>query len=116
MNELKKKLQKIGYNIIDKKYFDRGGHGQLFKCKNIKTGEICEVKVEKKKDKYESTLLNEMKIYGKIKGNEKKGIPKIYDLGKSEDHYFIIMKLYHKNIDDLKNDAGSSFSLRTTLQ
>tara|TARA_B110001452_G_C15096461_1_gene382352 strand:- start:223 stop:846 length:624 start_codon:yes stop_codon:yes gene_type:complete len=26
------------------------------------------------------------------------------------------MKLYHKNIDDLKEDAGSSFSLRTTLQ
>lgn len=116
MEDLKKKLQKLGYNIIDKKYFDRGGHGQLFKCKNIKTGEICAVKVEKKKDKYESTLLNEMKIYGKIVGNEKKGIPRIYDLGKSNDHYFIIMKLYHKNIDDLKNDSGSSFSLRTTLQ
>ena len=37
------------------------------------------VKLEKKKDKYESTLLNEMKIYGKIEGNERKGIPKIYD-------------------------------------
>jgi serine/threonine protein kinase len=116
MDKLKKKLNKIGYEIIDKKYFDRGGHGQLFKCKNIRTDEICAVKLEKKKEKYESTLLNEMKIYGKIDGNEKKGIPKIYDLGKTDDYYYIIMKLYHKNIDDLKSDAGSSFSLRTTLQ
>ena len=116
MDELKKKLEKLGYKIIDKKYFDRGGHGQLYKCKNIKTGEICALKLEKKKDKYESTLLNEMKIYGKIDGDEKKGIPKIYDLGKTDEYYYIIMKLYHKNIDDLKTDSGSSFSLRTTMQ
>ena len=52
MDKLKKKLNKLGYEIIDKKYFDRGGHGQLFKCKNISTNEICAVKLEKKKDKY----------------------------------------------------------------
>lgn len=116
MEGLKKRIAEDGYRLVDKKYFDRGGHGQLFKCKNTKTGELCALKVEKKREKYESTLLNEMKIYGKIDGNEKTGIPKIYDLGKTREYYYMIMKMYHKNIDDLKSDAGSSFSLRTTLQ
>ena len=116
MDDLKTHLNTINYKIIDKKYFDRGGHGQLYKCMNLKTKELCAVKVEKRKPDYHSTLLNEMKIYSKIRGSEKTGIPKIYDLGKTKEYYFIIMKLYHKNIDDLKEDAGSSFSLRTTLQ
>ena len=56
MEGLKKRIAEDGYKLIDKKYFDRGGHGQLFKCKNTKTGELCALKVEKKRDKYESTI------------------------------------------------------------
>ena len=51
MEGLKKRIAEDGYSLVDKKYFDRGGHGQLFKCKNTKTGELCALKVEKKKRK-----------------------------------------------------------------
>ena len=48
MDNLKTHLNTLNYKIIDKKYFDRGGHGQLYKCMNLKTKELCAVKVEKK--------------------------------------------------------------------
>jgi len=115
MEELKKYLITKDYKIIGNKYFDRGGHGQLYKCRNLTNNKIYALKIEERKKNYSSTLYNEMKIYRKIKGSEKNGIPKIILIGKTNQYYYIIMKMYKKNLDDLKNAVGGSFTMPTIM-
>jgi len=87
---------KIGkYELMEK--IGQGKFGQVFKGKNVKTGEWVAIKLEKTSEinilKHETTILNY--LYSKSCRN----IPPVYLYGKIENYSYLIMQFYNKPMD-----------------
>jgi len=97
------------YNIIEK--IKEGSFGTVFRCKNIRTGDLVAIKFETK-DYDKKTLKNEAKIYqylGKLDG-----FPQLKWFGTTEDNTYLVMDLMGKSLSETIN-YYKSFSLKTVL-
>jgi serine/threonine protein kinase len=97
------------YTIIEK--IKEGSFGTVFRCKNIRTGDLVAIKFETK-DYDKKTLKNEAKIYqylGKLDG-----FPQLKWFGTTEDNTYLVMDLMGKSLSETIN-YYKSFSLKTVL-
>ena len=97
------------YNIIEK--INAGSFGTVFRCKNIRTGDLVAIKFETK-DYDKKTLKNEAKIYqylGKLDG-----FPQLKWFGTTEENTYLVMDLMGKSLSETIN-YYKSFSLKTVL-
>ena len=98
------------YKIIKK--IGEGSFGVIYQGKNIRTNEAVAVKIEVIQNKT-YLLKNESIIYQYL--SKQKGIPTIKWFGKDDDHYYMVLNLLGKSLENLKDEYGR-FSLKIVLQ
>jgi len=87
-----------------------GSFGLIHEARNIATGRIVAVKLEKASSKYPQ-LLYEYKIYRNMKNS--KGIPEVLWYGKEGEYNELIMEMLGPSLEDLFTYCNRQFSLKT---
>ena len=106
---------KIGDRYIVNEFIAGGSFGRLYKGKNIKTGEIVAIKMEKKS--VDRLQLEFEFIFFKIlraDAEPHKGIPKIHYFGGCGVWHALVMDLLGPSLERVHDTCGSKFSLKTT--
>lgn len=96
------------YQIKNK--FASGSFGVLYDGKDIRTNQKVAIKVETTNAKYPQ-LLSEYKLYQILQDG--KGFPAVFWGGTVGDYNLMVMQRLGKSLEDLYNDCGRSFSLKT---
>mmetsp|Transcript_15701 Transcript_15701/g.14210 ORF Transcript_15701/g.14210 Transcript_15701/m.14210 type:complete len:354 (-) Transcript_15701:131-1192(-) len=89
-----------------------GSFGDIYLGVNMTTGEEVAIKLESVKTKHPQ-LLRETKIYRSLHGVV--GIPSVRWFGVEGDYNVMVIDLLGKSLEDLFNDCGRRFSLKTVL-
>ena len=95
-----------------------GSFGEIYKGKNIKLNKEVVIKCEPIKDnhhqrlKYESGVLKYLNRGGSY---PPLGIPTIYDFINYEDYNYMVMELLNPSLEDLFEECGRKYSLKTIL-
>eukprot|EP01038_Epipyxis_sp_PR26KG_P004112 gene4112-5862_t len=89
-----------------------GSFGDIYHGTNLATGEQVAVKLESIKSKHPQ-LLRETKIYRSLAGVV--GIPNVRWFGVEGDYNVMVLDLLGKSLEDLFNDCGRMFGLKTVL-
>ena len=91
-----------------------GSFGELRHAIDCQTNELVAVKLEAVKDKQKSIPLElEVKCYKMI--GQMDGFPKIHYYGQYDKYNALVMELLDKNLDQMFNQCGKQFSLKTTI-
>jgi serine/threonine protein kinase len=104
-------------NIIGNKYkiikqIGTGSFGCIFEGVNVRTSERVAIKVENISDEFK-LLKHESNIYRILSNID--GIPKIKWYGKDDLHYYMVIDLFGKSLQDLL-DKTKKLSLKVVLQ
>lgn len=89
-----------------------GSFGDIYLGTNMTTGEEVAIKLESVKTKHPQ-LLRETKIYRTLIGIV--GIPNVRWFGVEGDYNVMVIDLLGKSLEDLFNDCGRRFNLKTVL-
>jgi serine/threonine protein kinase len=89
-----------------------GSFGDIYHGTNMSTGEEVAIKLESIKSKHPQ-LLRETKIYRSLNGVV--GIPSVRWFGTEGDYNVMVIDLLGKSLEDLFNDCGRRFNLKTVL-
>ena len=89
-----------------------GSFGDIYLGTNMTTGEEVAIKLESVKTKHPQ-LLRETKIYRSLHGVV--GIPSVRWYGVEGDYNVMVIDLLGKSLEDLFNDCGRRFNLKTVL-
>lgn len=89
-----------------------GSFGDIYLGTNLTTGEEVAIKLESIKTKHPQ-LLRETKIYRSLHGIV--GIPAVRWYGVEGDYNVMVIDLLGKSLEDLFNDCGRRFNLKTVL-
>lgn len=89
-----------------------GSFGDIYLGTNMTTGEEVAIKLESVKTKHPQ-LLRETKIYRSLQGVV--GIPAVRWFGVEGDYNVMVIDLLGKSLEDLFNDCGRRFNLKTVL-
>eukprot|EP01130_Rhizamoeba_saxonica_P012878 TRINITY_DN5471_c0_g1_i4.p1 TRINITY_DN5471_c0_g1~~TRINITY_DN5471_c0_g1_i4.p1 ORF type:complete len:316 (-),score=49.04 TRINITY_DN5471_c0_g1_i4:265-1191(-) len=107
-------------DVIDSRFqvirrLGRGGYGEIYACKNNRTGEPLAVKVERASKP--GNLLDEELILSDLNSCDCKYVPKVFSSGKHENKVnYIAMNLLGDNLSVVRRRQPSShYSLLTTL-
>lgn len=91
------------------KKIGEGSFGKIYSAININTNENFALKMENR-DGGQNLLESEAYVLCYLKGN---GIPAVKSYGFSGDHNILVMELLGKSLEDLFQDSGCKFSLKT---
>ncbi|KAJ1421102.1 kinase-like domain-containing protein [Ochromonadaceae sp. CCMP2298] len=89
-----------------------GSFGDIYHGTNMATGDEVAIKLESVKSKHPQ-LLRETKIYRSLNGVV--GIPSVRWFGVEGDYNVMVIDLLGKSLEDLFNDCGRRFNLKTVL-
>lgn len=89
-----------------------GSFGDIYLGTNLTTGEEVAIKLESVKSKHPQ-LLRETKIYRSLHGVV--GVPGVRWYGVEGDYNVMVIDLLGKSLEDLFNDCGRRFNLKTVL-
>jgi len=89
-----------------------GSFGDIYLGTNMATGEEVAIKLESIRSKHPQ-LLRETKIYRSLHGSV--GIPSVRWFGVEGDYNVMIIDLLGRSLEDLFNDCGRLFNLKTVL-
>mmetsp|Transcript_21463 Transcript_21463/g.36332 ORF Transcript_21463/g.36332 Transcript_21463/m.36332 type:complete len:428 (-) Transcript_21463:192-1475(-) len=89
-----------------------GSFGDIYHGTNMTTGEEVAIKLETVKTKHPQ-LLRETKIYRSLNGVV--GIPSVRWFGVEGDYNVMVIDILGKSLEDLFNDCGRRFNLKTVL-
>jgi len=89
-----------------------GSFGDIYHGTNMTTGEEVAIKLESVKSKHPQ-VMREAKIYRSLNGIV--GIPAVRWAGVEGDYNVMVIDLLGKSLEDLFNDCGRIFSLKTVL-
>jgi len=108
----KKKLEK--YEIKYNQLIGKGGFGKVYLATEKISNKNLAIKIEQENTKNNfSYLLNEFKIYQKLKGYNH--IPKIYDCFKIDNKNYLVMEILGSSLDSIFKKYNKKFSLTTIL-
>lgn len=96
---------KIEYQI------GKGSFGVVYKVRHIVSNRCFAMKLEHGTVKTNNQLKNEYNMYKKLVGCA--CVPKFFYFGMHEDKYYLVLELLGKNLQDIFEDRGRLFSLKT---
>ena len=107
-------IEKIESKVYFSKYkpekkIGEGSFGKIYSAININTNENFALKMEIR-DGGQNLLESEAYVLCYLKGL---GIPSVKSYGFSGDHNILVMELLGKSLEDLFQDSGCKFSLKT---
>ncbi|KAJ1430201.1 casein kinase I isoform delta [Ochromonadaceae sp. CCMP2298] len=103
---------RVGKKFRVGKKIGSGSFGDIYLGTNISTGEDLAIKLETIKTKHPQ-LLRETKIYRSLNGVL--GVPTVRWFGVEGDYNVMVIDLLGKSLEDLFNDCGRRFNLKTVL-
>ena len=110
---LKQKMElRVGKKYRLGRKIGSGSFGDIYLGTNMTTGEEVAIKLESVKTKHPQ-LLRETKIYRSLHGVV--GIPSVRWYGVEGDYNVMVIDLLGKSLEDLFNDCGRRFNLKTVL-
>ncbi|KAG0442196.1 Casein kinase I like protein 2 [Dictyocoela muelleri] len=89
----------------------KGSFGIVYKVRHIVTNKSFAMKLENKSVKANNQLKNEYKTYQKLDGCA--CVPNVHYFGMYEDRYYLILDLLGPNLQDIFENRGMLFSLKT---
>ena len=93
-----------------------GSFGEVFLCKDLETGRKLACKLEDIDGEHGALLKLEYKIYREMLDQGRSvGVPEVYWLGVEKGWRAMIMDVLGTAIDELLDDCGDQFSLKTVL-
>jgi serine/threonine protein kinase len=98
------------YEIIKK--ISEGSFGSVYKAKNIRTGELVAIKIERKNDNNINTIKSEAKIYQYL--SKQHGFPQLKWYGTTDQFNYLVINLLVCSLTKLTKIQGS-LSLKTIL-
>ena len=102
-------VNNLKFQVDYSKVIGQGGFGKIYLGKNLETGTDVAVKVESRKNSNYSYILNEIKIYDKLKGGI--GIPKIYSIGSDQFNNYLMMELLGPSLQKIFYEQNKTFPL-----
>jgi serine/threonine protein kinase len=95
------------YELIKK--INQGSFGALYQGKNIRTGKIVAIKVEKKNDNLINTLKYEANVYNYLKKVD--NFVKLRWFGKDEKYNFLVIDLLGNSLKNIVNTTKNNLEL-----
>ena len=94
-----------------------GSFGEIYKGKNIKLNKEVAIKCEPLKDNRHQRLKYESGVLKYLNGCSYPplGIPTIYDFINYKDYNYMVMELLNPSLEDLFEECGRNYSLKTIL-
>ncbi|OMJ66794.1 hypothetical protein SteCoe_36236 [Stentor coeruleus] len=87
-----------------------GGFGSVHKTVEVKSKRTFAIKVDKKR---RGNVKQEAEILQELQGGE--GIPKIYEVGETEEFTYMVMELLGSSLSKLQKQQGGRFSVDTII-
>lgn len=91
----------------------KGSFGTVYKVFHIVTNQSYAMKIENRSSKSSTQLRNEYEIYKKLE--HCKGVPHVHYFGLHDNHYYLILDLMGSNLQEIFEERGNRFSLKTCI-
>jgi len=94
-----------------------GSFGEIYKGKNIKLNKEVAIKCEPIKNNHHQRLKYESSVLKYLNGGSYPplGIPALYDFISNENYNYMVMELLNPSLEDLFEECGRKYSLKTIL-